>query len=463
MGRTIAIIGAGHAGLLAAHGLLRAGYDVTLISDRTADQWLNVVRPTGTAARLNLGLALERQLELNHWDAVAPKLEGAHFTVCRTPGKRLLSVAGRFARPGLALDLRLQCHRWMRDFEARGGKLVIDPVNQQRLDEIAAEHELTVVATGRTDLTSIFERDNARSTYDRPQRNLAMVITKGGRMGFEGVPFLPVRFSAIGTCGEAFWTPYYHKDLGPTFNMVFEAKPGSPMDRFQGAKSGEEVVEIGKRVLQEIIPWDYEWARAMELADPNGWLIGSVTPIVRKPVGRLPSGRIVTPLGDTAMTLDPIAGQGANNGSKMVQNLIESVIAHGDRPFDVAFLTATFDRFYARHGYASDMLTNIMLEPPGDAAVEILTAQYGSTGIGTDGRQAIADAFIENFNDPALLSPILKDTRLARAFITEKTGKSWIRSAITGRLAIGVSQARQALGLPAKLPSASMPLPPLRA
>ena len=49
--RNIAIIGSGQAGLLAAHGLIKAGYHVTLYSDRTADQWLNESRPTGTAAR----------------------------------------------------------------------------------------------------------------------------------------------------------------------------------------------------------------------------------------------------------------------------------------------------------------------------------------------------------------------------------------------------------------------------
>ena len=61
----------------------------------------------------------------------------------------------------------------------------------------------------------------------------------------------------------------------------------------------------------------------MQLADPNGWLVGKFAPTVRKPVGKLPSGRIVTPLGDTAMALDPVGGQGANNGNKMARNLVE--------------------------------------------------------------------------------------------------------------------------------------------
>ena len=49
--RKIAIIGAGQAGLLTAHGLLKAGYTVSLYSDKTPEQFLNESRPTGTAVR----------------------------------------------------------------------------------------------------------------------------------------------------------------------------------------------------------------------------------------------------------------------------------------------------------------------------------------------------------------------------------------------------------------------------
>jgi 2-polyprenyl-6-methoxyphenol hydroxylase-like FAD-dependent oxidoreductase len=99
------------------------------------------------------------------------------------------------------------------------------------------------------------------------------------------------------------------------------------------------------KLSKEVIPWDYDWAKDMELADPHGWLIGRVAPTVRKPVGRLPSGRIVTPLGDTSMALDPIGGQGANNGNKMARNLVGSIIARKDLPFDAQWMTDTFERF----------------------------------------------------------------------------------------------------------------------
>ena len=132
-------------------------------------------------------------------------------------------------------------------------------------------------------------------------------------MGFTGVPFLPVKFNFFfAPFGEAFYVPYFHKDHGPTWNMLMEAKlrPRSARQVRRPVKSGERAVELYKQIVKEVIPWDYDWAKDMELADPNGgWLVGRLAPTVRKPVGRLPSGRIVTPLGDTAMALDPIGGR----------------------------------------------------------------------------------------------------------------------------------------------------------
>jgi hypothetical protein len=453
--RNIAIIGSGQAGLLAAHGLLRAGYRVTLYSDRTADQWLNQSRPTGTAARFHLSLEFERELGLNHWEKEAPKGEGVHLTFCPAKNNRLITLAGRLDKYFLAIDLRLQSHRWMNDFAAKGGKIEIENVTVKRLDDIAAAHDLTIVAAGRAELANLFARDATRSVYDKPQRNLTMIITTGGRMEFEGVPFLPVKFNFFAPFGESFYVPYYHKDHGSTWNMLMEAKPGGPLDKFGNCKSGEEAVEIFKRVMQEMIPWDYAWAKDMRLADPNGWLVGRVTPVVRNPVGRLPSGRIVTPLGDTAMALDPIGGQGANNGNKMARNLVESIIARGDRPFDEAWMTETFERFYQRSGGITYTFNNLLLEPITTAGKHMLIAQYGCDGRarGADGRQRIADAFIDNFNDANGLTPAFINTAKAHAVIRAHTGQPWPLAMARGALGVARAQLRQKLGRPPRHPA----------
>ncbi len=163
-------------------------------------------------------------------------------------------------------------------------------------------------------------------------------------MGFSGVPFTPVKFNLLAPWGEAFWLPYYHRDHAPTWNMLFEAKPSGRTDRFGESKSAEETLRIAKAVIRELIPWDWDWAKDMVIADDHGGLVGAVTPTVRNPVGKLPSGRVVTPLGDTAVSLDPIAERGANRGNEMARNLVEQIVERGDRPFDTAWMTATFER-----------------------------------------------------------------------------------------------------------------------
>ncbi len=452
--RRIAIIGSGQAGLLAAHALVQRGYTVTLYSDRTPDQWLNRSRPTGTAGRFEPALAWERELGLDHWQAQAPDCRGIHLTFSLKPPNRLLTLTAKLPTRVCAIDLRLQSHRWLLDLEAAGGQVVYESVDVARLDTIAAENDLTVVAAGRADLCRLFPRNAERSVYDKPQRRLAMIITKGGRMGFDGVPFLPVKFNLFAPWGEAFWVPYFHRDHGHTWNLLFEAKEGGPMDRFAGCKSAEETLQVGKEVIRDLVPWDYAWAKDMEVADENGWLLGGVTPTVRSPVGRLPSGRVVTPLGDTAVSLDPIAGQGANSGNKMARNLVEQIVARGERPFDEGWMSETFEAYWKRHGGPTTRFNNLFLEPLPDAGKQVLVAQYGSTGEGNATPQKIANAFIRNFEDPALCTEVIDQVPAARAFIAQNAGSGWLGPVLRGALGVAREQARQALGGQPKHPLA---------
>jgi 2-polyprenyl-6-methoxyphenol hydroxylase-like FAD-dependent oxidoreductase len=437
--RDIAIVGSGIAGLVAAHALRRAGQDVTIYSDRSADAWLNESRPTGTAARFEMALAYERELGLNHWDGVAPRGEGVFLTFCPTLHKPLVTLLGRLARPFQAVDLRLQCHRWLNDFD---GRLVIENVTVDRLDEIAARHELTIVAAGRAELSRLFERDDARSPYRERQRNLAMIIAVGGPDRFPDLPLLPVKFDFLGTDGEIFFIPYWHKDHGRSWNILFEAKPGSRMDRFTKVTSGHEAVAVAKEVIKDLFPWDEPFVRSMELADPLGWLTGAVTPAVRDPVAHLPSGRVVTALGDTAISYDPIAAQGANSGIKQARQLVADILDNETRPFNEAWMRRSFETFYRDHAAYATTFSNLLLEPLTAPAKELLIAQYGSDGRidNVSGAQRIANAFFENFNDPGSLTPALTDMRRAREAIAAMTRQPWLWNAIRGRAAIARDQ-----------------------
>jgi hypothetical protein len=330
----------------------------------------------------------------------------------------------------------------MNELESRGGRIIIEQVTPDRLGEIAASHALTIVATGRADLCRIFERDANRSVYEQPQRNLSMIIVTGGPPRIDGVPFLPVKFDFLGTDGEIFFVPYHHKDAGPCWNILIEAKPGSRMDRFADISNGEAAVERMKEVVGALFPWDEPFVRNMQLADPLGWLVGRVTPTVRVPAARLSSGGIVAALGDTAISYDPIAAQGANSGSKQARHLVQSIIARGDARFDSEWITATFEEFFSEHARHAFRFSNLLLEPITAPAKELLIAQYGSDGrIDNDSvQQRIANAFVENFNDPRLMTPAFTKMDVARQVVASHSGGRWLWNGVRGRASIAHDQ-----------------------
>lgn len=459
--KSIAIIGSGQAGLLAAHGLLQQGHQVTLYSERSAEQWLHQARPTGTAARFTLALDYERELGLNHWEALAPKGTGVHLTFCPSKSKSLVTLAGKL-EGGMfqAIDLRLQCHRWMNDFERLGGTLHVEQIDIARLDTITQSHDLTLVAAGRGPLAELFPRHPERSVYDCPQRKLTMIIVKGAALGFDGVPFLPVKFNLFAEYGEAFWVPYYHRDGLPCWCLLFEAKAGSKMDRFDDCNTGEALVARAKEVIRDIIPFDYEWCKDMELIDELGWLKGGVPPTVRQPYGILPSGRVVMPIGDTAISLDPIAGQGANLGNKYVRHTLAAIKSYAG-PLDAGWMVANFEAFWKDHGNLTVTFNNMFLEPLNSAGKIILLSQYGSTGDAQSPNQKIADAVFANFADPRRITAAFGDTRSAKQLVQELTRRHWLRMLLPSLGRVAYNQFRQALGLLPRHPKSATNRPGL--
>lgn len=151
------------------------------------------------------------------------------MTLSASRSNRILTLVARIAHDGQAIDMRMQCHRWMGDLEARGGRVVgaLDPAG---LAAIAAAVDLCLVAVGRGPLCDLFPRDVARSLRSEPPRELAMAVVRGPGEVPE-VPFRPVKFNISPVDGEVFRTPYLHKDGGLTWALLVEAVPGRGFGR----------------------------------------------------------------------------------------------------------------------------------------------------------------------------------------------------------------------------------------
>ena len=78
--RRILIVGAGQAGLQLALGLQSNGYDVTVMTNRTADE-IRDGRVMSTQCMLDTALQTERDLGIDFWEQEAPRIEGVGVSV----------------------------------------------------------------------------------------------------------------------------------------------------------------------------------------------------------------------------------------------------------------------------------------------------------------------------------------------------------------------------------------------
>lgn len=408
----IATIGAGTAGLIFAYSLLRRGHDVTVFSDRTPDKWLNESKPTGTAYLYGETIDVERELGMDHWTENMFGGSGVLLDFKPTlAGDARMVVAGSFGSYGSGIDMRMRVHRWLSDLEAVGGKLVIESVTPERADEIARSFDLTVLAAGKADLANLIPRDAERSVYDKPQRHLSMAIVTGVRGWGDRVEFVPVKFNFYGDAGEYFWVPFTHKTAGPSWCVLWEARPGGPLDRFMKCKNGEEVVAISRELIEAHAPWEWDAVRDMKYVedDPHAWLVGAFPPTVRQPFGRLPSGRSIMPVGDTAIAFDPIGGQGGNNANRMAKFVADAVHAH-EGAYDENWMRAVNNAWWAFHGRYAYTFNNLLLEPLGEAAGMVLT-ECASNRLFADQK------FFSNFPRPHLFFPWIEDPAAAKSLI----------------------------------------------
>jgi flavin reductase (DIM6/NTAB) family NADH-FMN oxidoreductase RutF len=404
--KRIAIVGAGQSGLQLALGLLGAGYEVTLYSDRSAQEIHNGY-VMSSQCMFDSALEIERNLKLNYWEEECPKVEGIAFTVPDGVGGKSLDWSARLDDYAQSVDQRLKIPRWMSELENHGGKLQLQAAGLQELEACARSHDLVIVASGKGALGDIFQRDPTRSPYSEPQRVLALTYVRNLR---PRRPYPAVCFNLIPNVGEYFVFPAL-TTTGPCEIMVFEGIPGGPMDCWDDVKTPADHLARSSWILEKFLPWEAERCRDIELTDDHGVLTGRVTPVVRKPVGMLSPGRAVLGMADAVVLNDPITGQGSNNAARCAEIYLESILERGQKPADSEWMQQTFERYWS--GYAQWVVdwTNLLLKPPGHV-LKLL---------GCAGRiKAVSAAVVNGFDDPRTLFPWFMDPAEADQFVSQQ-------------------------------------------
>jgi hypothetical protein len=401
--RRIGIVGAGQSGLQLAIGLRQAGYDVVLLSAQTAES-IAVGRVTSSQCMFGTALRSEADLGLNFWDEICPRIEAIEFSIASQDRVPAVRWTAKLDHPAMSVDQRVKMPRFFQEFRARSGEIRYTEARLEDLEDLAVECELVIVSAGKGAIANIFERDAARSTFDRPMRALGLTYVRNLRPRPEHTA---VCFSVIPGVGEYFVFPALTTS-GPCEIMVFEGVPGGPMDCWTGLRSPADHLATSLSVLEQFVPWEFARARDVHLTDDQGILAGRFAPTVRHPIARLPSGKLVLGMADVVCLNDPITGQGSNNAAKCAAIYMARVLERGRDPFDAAWMQSTFDAYWDYARFVTDW-TNRMLVPPSPHVLALLTA--------AGHKQEIADWFVNGFDDPRRLFPRISDPVAGEQFL----------------------------------------------
>lgn len=399
--RKISIVGAGQFGLHLGIALRQAGYDVTIVTNRTAQQ-ISDGRVTSSQILFRPVLEMEDALGLNRWAGKEGVGTGYHVTITDGQGGKLFGFGDAVdGGMGQSVDQRLKFPYWMHLFEQAGGELVVADVGVPELEDLASTSDLVIVAAGKGEVSGLFERDSRLSKYDRAQRHVMMAYVHGLKPDEHGSS--TIRFVQIPGVGE--WVNFPGvTHSGACDMLLFVSRFDGPIyELTSNAGSGAEVLAAGHEYLRRYAPWEAERCADMRLTDELGWLAGAVTPTVRRPFAHLPSGRAIMGGGDTVVLNDPIVGQGANNASKHADVVLKAILAHGDKPFDEEFMQRTFDAHWEKAQWVAQFC-NTMLDPPPHVGA-VLHAAVSS--------QPIRDTFQRGFGDASVLADWFFDEEAA--------------------------------------------------
>ncbi|WP_410658053.1 styrene monooxygenase/indole monooxygenase family protein [Amycolatopsis sp. lyj-112] len=406
--RRIVVAGAGQAGLVLALGLQKRGYAVTVVTDRDAGT-IRAGRLISNQCVFEPALRRERALGINFWDGHAPRILGASFGLAGDSAEPAISWEARFDHPAQSVDQRVKVSDWLTAFAERGGEVRIGKVTPELLDGYAREFDLVLVAAGRgPQFDSLFPRDDRHSRYREPQRTIGITYLVSGRD--EPLPVYPGLTFGLSPAGELFGLPI-QSVRGPVFGLGFFGVPGGSLDVWDDVTDPGEHFELAMTLLRKQFPWVAESLADARPSGPLDVLRGRVLPIVREPVGTLPSGAKVLAMGDAAVTNDPVAGQGANMAAHAAAVYEQSILDHGDRPFDEEFQRRTFAEYWEKAQHAT-RLSNDFLAPPPDHVLATLEAAQTVP--------EVAHRFAHIFENPADYAAWLTDEKVSLDYLASK-------------------------------------------
>ncbi|MCP3804859.1 monooxygenase [Allokutzneria sp. A3M-2-11 16] len=380
---SIGIVGAGISGLHLALRLHQLGIDATLYTDETAED-IRAGRPRNFVTRFDSTRARERALGVAHWESGESDNAWMHLHVEGGP-----SFRGKLPNPASSLDFRIYLAALLEDYVRRGGRLVRRSVpDRAGLAELVGEHDLLVVAAGRTALTEVFPRDPERSPYLAPRRHLV-----GGLYhGIEPPEPAGMSMHMIPGAGEIH-APSYYSFAGRVTAVLVEAVPGGPLDELARWDQAADPGGFGRALLNAIAvhaPSLRERVRELALTRPEDFLQGAVTPVVRHGWAEVADGTFALAIGDAWIVNDPITAQGANLGSRNAFQLAE-VLRFSTPPYDEEFCRKVSEQLWSTAGNVVDW-TNLFIGEPRPHLGQLISEAADD--------QRVADAFVRNLDDP---------------------------------------------------------------
>ncbi|MFD0413886.1 styrene monooxygenase/indole monooxygenase family protein [Streptomyces sp. NPDC127108] len=408
--RGIAIVGAGQAGLQLGLGLLEAGYEVTLVAERRPEE-VRGGRVTSTQLMFGPALRVERAAGLALWDDTAPVMPGFELSHWEPQGQPDAPVH-RFAAPlddeVRSVDQRVKLAAWLELFEERGGRAEYRSVDPADVADLAAAHDLTVLATGRGQLSGLFEHDMSWPAHDRPPRTLACFYVHGVAHDDSDPAAGYVRTTGVPPAGDVIVMRALTVG-GPCDIVLFEGRWDGVYDCWGDRPDVAEGWRRALELLRTHAPWEYERFRHAEPTDPGAALYGAITPTVRLPVAHVDGDRPVLGMADALAVHDPITGQGANNAARAAASYLGAVLERGDLPFDERWMRETFGAYWenARHTHA---FTEFMVREPQPEQVRlVIEAAFA--------HPEVAHRFANGYADPSTYREWLLDPDGAAAYL----------------------------------------------